>query len=152
MYYIASVSFGKDSLAMLLLILDNLDKYPLDEVIFFDWGMEFQAIYHNRDKIKPMLAARGIKFTELHYDTSFVYNFCEREVHKKDGSIQHGYSWCGGRTRWGTSRKNSIIKKNIIRHYQIPRLQNMQGLPQMKLAVFQEHQKKVKFCHWSITK
>ena len=115
MYYIASVSFGKDSLAMLLLILDNLDKkngkYPLDEVIFFDWGMEFQAIYHNRDKIKPMLAARGIKFTELHYDTSFVYNFCEREVHKKDGSIQHGYSWCGGRTRWGTARKNSVIKK-----------------------------------------
>ena len=114
-YYIASVSFGKDSLAMLLLILDDLDRgghrYPLDEVIFFDWGMEFQAIYANRDKIKPMLAARGIKFTELKYETSFIYNFCEREVHKKDGSIQHGYSWCGGRTRWGTDRKNATIKK-----------------------------------------
>lgn len=86
-------------------------RYPLDEVIFFDWGMEFQAIYANRDKIKPMLADRNIKFTELHYDSSFVYNFCEREVHKKDGSIQHGYSWCGGRTRWGTDRKNATIKK-----------------------------------------
>lgn len=114
-YYIASVSFGKDSLAMLLLILDDLDRgghrYPLDEVIFFDWGMEFQAIYANRDKIKSMLADRDIKFTELHYDSSFMYNFCEREVHKKDGSIQHGYSWCGGRTRWGTDRKNATIKK-----------------------------------------
>lgn len=58
-----------------------------------------------------MLADRNIKFTELHYDSSFVYNFCEREVHKKDGSIQHGYSWCGGRTRWGTDRKNATIKK-----------------------------------------
>lgn len=86
-------------------------RYPLDEVIFFDWGMEFQAIYANRDKIKSMLAERGIKFTELKYETSFIYNFCEREVHKKDGSIQHGYSWCGGRTRWGTDRKNATIKK-----------------------------------------
>ena len=115
MYHIASVSFGKDSLAMLLLILDDMDRgghsYPLDEVIFFDWGMEFQAIYNNRDKIKPILADRNIKFTELHYDSSFMYNFCEREVHKKDGSIQHGYSWCGGRTRWGTDRKNATIKK-----------------------------------------
>ena len=58
-----------------------------------------------------MLAARGIKFTELKYETSFIYNFCEREVHKKDGSIQYGYSWCGGRTRWGTDRKNATIKK-----------------------------------------
>lgn len=73
--------------------------------------MEFQAIYNNRDKIKQMLAARGIIFTELHYDTSFLYNFCEREVHKKDGSIQYGYSWCGGRTRWGTDRKTATIKK-----------------------------------------
>lgn len=124
-YYIASVSFGKDSLAMLLLILDDLDngghRYPLDEVIFFDWGMEFQAIYANRDKIKPMLAARGIKFTELKYETSFIYNFCEREVNKKDGSIQRGYSWCGGRTRWGTDRKNSTIKKyyKTLPHTQI---------------------------------
>ena len=115
MHHIASVSFGKDSLAMLLLILDDIDRgghnYPLDEVIFFDWGMEFQAIYANRDKIKPMLVDKDIKFTELHYDSSFMYNFCEREVHKKDGSIQHGYSWCGGRTRWGTDRKNATIKR-----------------------------------------
>lgn len=41
--YIASVSFGKDSLAMLLYILEN--KLPLDEVVFYDTGMEFQAIY-----------------------------------------------------------------------------------------------------------
>lgn len=46
--YIASVSFGKDSLAMLLLILEK--NKPLDEVIFYDTGMEFQAIYNIRDK------------------------------------------------------------------------------------------------------
>ena len=49
MKYIASVSFGKDSLAMLLRILE--EKKPLDEVIFYDTGMEFQAIYNIRDKV-----------------------------------------------------------------------------------------------------
>lgn len=110
-WHIASVSFGKDSLAMLLLILDGEGQYPLDEVVFFDWGMEFQAIYNNRDKLIPILQKKGIKFTELHYPTSFMYNFCEREVRKKNGAIQNGYSWCGGRTRWGTDRKQSTIKK-----------------------------------------
>ena len=39
MQYIASVSFGKDSLAMLLSLLSREEK--LDEVIFYDTGMEF---------------------------------------------------------------------------------------------------------------
>lgn len=73
--------------------------------------MEFQAIYNNRDRLIPILQEKGIKFTELHYQTSFMYNFCEREVHKKNGIIQKGYSWCGGRARWGTDRKQSTIKK-----------------------------------------
>lgn len=41
MKYVASVSFGKDSLAMLLKLIEF--KYPLDEVVFYDTGMEFQA-------------------------------------------------------------------------------------------------------------
>lgn len=85
MYYVASVSFGKDSLAMLLVILDHPEIYPLNEVIFFDWGMEYQAIYTNKDKVVPLLNSDGIKFTELSYDTSFMYNFCERPITKKRG-------------------------------------------------------------------
>ena len=57
--YIASVSFGKDSLAMLLMLIDK--KYKLDEVIFYDTGMEFQAIYDTRDKVKKILIEKGIK-------------------------------------------------------------------------------------------
>ena len=51
---VASVSFGKDSLAMLLYILEN--RLPLDEVVFYDTGMEFDAIYRNRDRITKILA------------------------------------------------------------------------------------------------
>ena len=60
---VASVSFGKDSLAMLLLLLER--NIRLDEVIFYNSGMEFQAIYDVRDRVKPILEQRGIRFTEV---------------------------------------------------------------------------------------
>lgn len=58
MRYIASVSFGKDSLAMLLLLIEK--KQPLDEVIFYDTGMEFQSIYETRDKVLKILKSKNI--------------------------------------------------------------------------------------------
>ena len=71
MKHIASVSFGKDSLAMLLKLLElNL---PLDEVVFYDTGMEFQAIYDTRDKMIPILKEHGIKYTELKPDYDFKW-------------------------------------------------------------------------------
>lgn len=42
-YAIASVSWGKDSLAMLHGLIER--DMPLDEVVFYDTGMEFDAIY-----------------------------------------------------------------------------------------------------------
>ena len=60
---VASVSFGNDSLAMLLLLLERDTR--LDEVIFYNSGMEFQAIYDIRDRIKPVLEQRGIRVTEV---------------------------------------------------------------------------------------
>ena len=53
MYHIASASYGKDSLAMLLTLIAK--GYPLDEVVFYDTGMEFEAIYHTRDQMLPRL-------------------------------------------------------------------------------------------------
>ena len=37
------------------------ENKPLDEVVFYDTGMEFEAIYKVRDKILPLLAEKGIK-------------------------------------------------------------------------------------------
>lgn len=69
MKYIASCSFGKDSLAMVLKILE--ENLLLDEVIFFDTGMEFDSIYRNRDKMKRLLAERKILFSELYSENHF---------------------------------------------------------------------------------
>lgn len=103
MRHIASVSFGKDSLAMLLYILDN--GLPLDEVVFYNTGMEFKAIYAIRDKIIPILRKRGIKFTELHPPRPFLYDMLERPVKSKAKGEHKGYGWCGGLCRWGTADK-----------------------------------------------
>ena len=56
MKYYASVSFGKDSLAMLFMLIEK--GYQLDEVVFYDTGMEFQAIYNTRDAVLPILKYR----------------------------------------------------------------------------------------------
>lgn len=63
MKYIASCSFGKDSLAMVLMLIER--GLPLDEVVFYDTGMEFQAIYDLRDDMLPIFQQHGIKYTTL---------------------------------------------------------------------------------------
>lgn len=109
MKYVASVSFGKDSLAMLLMLIEK--KYPLDYVVFYDTGMEFDSIYNIRDKVKQKLADLKITYVELHPKEPFwITMFC-REVHERKGGIHYGYSWCGGSCRWGTSNKLSEINK-----------------------------------------
>lgn len=115
MKHIASISFGKDSLAMLLLLLEK--KEPLDEVIFYDTGMEFQAIYNIQDKILPILKNNNIKYTELKPKESFEYKMFEKPVKHRNGSIGKGYSWCGGRCRWGTTEKNKTIYKYLKDNY-----------------------------------
>lgn len=104
MYYTASCSFGKDSLAMVLRLIE--ENRPLDDVIFYDTGMEFKSIYNVRDRLLPLLAERGIKYTELKPARPFMYDMIEKPV--KD---HFGYGWCGGCARWGTAHKTATIDR-----------------------------------------
>ena len=115
MQYIASISFGKDSLAMLLSLLSREEK--LDEVIFYDTGMEFKSIYDIRDKIIVLLKERNIKYTELKPKYSFEYMMFDKPVKHRNGTYSNGYSWCGGRCRWGTTEKNKTISKYLKENY-----------------------------------
>ena len=113
--YIASCSFGKDSLAMLLKLIEK--SKPLDEVIFYDTGMEFQAIYNIRNKVLPILHDKKIKYTELHPQQSFEYTMFDKPVKHRNGTESKGYSWCGGRCRWGTTEKNRSISTYLKSQY-----------------------------------
>jgi len=113
MKYIANVSWGKDSLCMLLMLIEK--GYQLDEVVFYDTGMEFQAIYDTRDKTLPLLSDKGVAYTELRPERPFLYDMLEKPVKGFKGQ-HNGYSWCGRRARWGTTWKTKSLdahaKKN----------------------------------------
>lgn len=109
MKHIASVSFGKDSLAMLLRLIE--ENWPLDYVIFYNTGMEFDCIYNIRDKVKPILQERGISYVELNPKRPFLYSMLEKKVCSKQKGVHLGYGWCGGLCRWGTSEKLQSIRE-----------------------------------------
>lgn len=144
MKYIASCSFGKDSLAMILILI--YEEFPLDEIIFYDTGKEFKAIYDIRDRMVPTFEKKRIKYTELHAKQSFDYFTYDHPVKSnKTGKIhKHGYGWCGARCRWGTTQKINTIEKHIgegnveyvgIAHDEIARLQKRRnGIKMMPLA------------------
>lgn len=112
MKHVASVSFGKDSLAMLLKIIEL--KMPLDEVVFYDTGAEFDCIYQTRDEvIEKYLKPLNIKYTELKPKTDFFTMMFDKEVKHRDGTTSKGYSWCGGKCRWGTTYKTQAINSYL---------------------------------------
>ena len=81
MIYIASNSNGKDSLWMILELIRR--KYPLDVVLFFDGGKEFQAIYDIWERVKKILDNSGIKWDVVRPDYDFDYCFSEKKINTK---------------------------------------------------------------------
>lgn len=108
-YYIASCSCGKDSMAMVLRLIH--DKKPLDEIVFYDTGMEFQAIYKNWALLTKYAYSIGINCTILKPQCPFLYTMFEKPVNVGKPNEHHGYSWCGGCCRWGTTAKLKSLDK-----------------------------------------
>lgn len=97
-------------MAMVLKLLEM--EYPLDEVVSYVSDAEFDAVVNVIERLKMLCEKNGIKFTVLKPDKTFAYHMTEKPVSKRDGTIQHGYKWCGGSARWGTSLKLDAISKH----------------------------------------
>lgn len=128
---------------MLMLILENRQKYPLDEVVFYDTGMEFEAIYKTRDKVKEILKKEGIKFTELKPKMEFRDKMYNYPHYSRTGKLKQGYGWCGGLCRWGTSEKLQAIKshcKDCIQYVgiAIDEVERLKRLGENKISVLAE--------------
>lgn len=106
MKYIASCSFDKDSLAMVLRLIE--EHKPLDEILFYDTGMEFECIYNNLEKLKKIT---NIPITILKPNYDFQYAMFDKPINVGKPNEHKGYSWCGGRCRWGTTHKLQAIEK-----------------------------------------
>lgn len=108
-YTIACVSCGKDSVVIPHECIRRGER--LDEVVMYDTGMEFQAIYDTWAELVRFLDANGIKHTVLKPDYDFRWNMLERPVNVGKPNEHRGYSWCGGVCRWGTTDKNLVMDR-----------------------------------------
>ena len=72
------------------------------------------------DKLKDTVDLKDLveEYTELKPENSFEYTMFDKPVKKRDGTISKGYSWCGGRCRWGTTEKLKAIEKHCKGHYE----------------------------------
>ncbi len=103
--HVVSLSGGKDSTAMLLMMLER--KMPVDVVLFCDTGLEFPAMYEHLDKLEKYI---GRPITRIRAEHDYEYYFCHVPVKRKhrDAFIQQfgkdylGYGWAGPRERWCT--------------------------------------------------
>lgn len=105
---IVSFSGGKDSTAMLLMMIEKNMK--IDEIIFLDTGVEFPQMYNHIKKVE-MFINRPI--TILKSDKSFEYYMFDHIKSRGKNKGQKGYSWSDFRNRWCTSR----LKKDVIKKY-----------------------------------
>lgn len=110
-YYVCSLSGGKDSTAMFLELIRR--KYPLDEVVCCDTGMEFPAMYRHIEKLRQVAEENGIKFTALKSEKTFEYYMFDHIPKRASGRTYAGFSWPGPRQRWCTSK----LKIDVINKY-----------------------------------
>lgn len=103
-----SFSGGKDSTAMLLMMLDRGEQ--VDRVLWFNGGWEFAEMH---DHVARVEQAIGSDVTKIEYDLTYYlteYRFnCARGPHK--GEPRQGYGWPSWCLRWCTTAKRESIKR-----------------------------------------
>jgi 3'-phosphoadenosine 5'-phosphosulfate sulfotransferase (PAPS reductase)/FAD synthetase len=112
--HIVNLSGGKDSTAMLLGMIER--DMPIDEILFFDWGKEFQGLYDHLEQLQDYVyqnIRKEIRF--LLPGETFEYWLFEHE--KKDSQYEHlGYGWPRAWSRWCTREKTKYFNR-IVSQY-----------------------------------
>lgn len=86
--HVASVSGHKDSLFMTEVILNNLDKYPLDMVVNFDLEIEWKWAKEVVDFMEQRFTQAGIKFVRIKPRKTFL------ELYEKYDIPTRNARWC----------------------------------------------------------
>lgn len=103
-YVAVSLSGGKDSTAMLLMMLDRGER--IDEVVFFDTGKEFPEMYEHIDRLER---DTGLRFTRLGMD----FDWLMYEKPKRTKLHDRGYGWPKPNARWCTACKTMSIDAHL---------------------------------------
>jgi len=103
MRQIVSLSGGKDSTAMLLMMLERGEQ--IDDIVFFDWGMEFEAMYEHLERLETYI---GRSITRLYpRDGSWRYWMLGKGRRNGNG----GYGWPHGKARWCSREKADTVNR-----------------------------------------
>lgn len=112
MLHVVSCSFGKDSTAMLLKMLEL--GMQVDVVLFCDTGLEFSQLYEHMHKVEENT---GIKITTVKSDYSYEYLMFDKPIKRKKPELQGktGFSWAGPLMRWCTNLLKTVPREKYLR-------------------------------------
>lgn len=106
--HVVSLSGGKDSTAMFLMMLER--GMRVDEVVFFDTGWEFPTMY---DHIALVEERTGIAVTRLRPDKPFEHYMFDHIRTRGAYKGMAGWGWARPRARWCTKLKTSAIDRHL---------------------------------------
>lgn len=109
---IVSFSGGKDSTALLLMMLERGMK--VDYILFCDTGMEYPQMYEHIDKVEAYISEKyGKHITVLKAEHSFEWGLTQivRKKGKRAGT--HGYGWSSMKNRWCTA----MLKREPVERF-----------------------------------
>jgi 3'-phosphoadenosine 5'-phosphosulfate sulfotransferase (PAPS reductase)/FAD synthetase len=111
--YIVNLSGGKDSTAMLLMLLEK--ECPIDYIIFADTGKDFPQMHDHLCKLAEYIKTHhptAPTITILKADKSFDYLMFEHIKTKGKRKGSAGYGWATMLARWCTAAlKTAVIAK-----------------------------------------
>lgn len=118
LFFVCSLSGGKDSSAMLLRLLE--ENRPVDMILFCDTGLEFPDMYAHLDKLEKYI---GRPITRIKAEHSFEYYFSEAPIKRGNpekfralfGKDYNGYGWMGPKMRWCTNRLKDKPREQFLR-------------------------------------
>ena len=116
---VVSFSGGKDSTAMLLMLLERGE--PIADIVFFDGGWEFPQMHEHLEQVEQFI---GQKITRLRPrlpvgvvtdKTPFDWMFSEFPIVKRGTSEVHriGRYWPSPNIRWCTGRKQEALRAHL---------------------------------------
>lgn len=122
-YHAVSLSGGKDSTCMLILMIER--GMPIDIVLSADTGMEFPEMYGHLAKVDEYLyRERGIHITTLRHPKGFEWLMFDDPKKRPDAIKRRleggiplcGNGWPGIRVRWCTGQlKTHLIDREVNR-------------------------------------
>lgn len=111
--HIVNLSGGKDSTAMLLMLLEK--GYPVDYILFADTGKDFPQMHDHLCKLAEYIKEHhptAPEITVLKADKSFDHLMFEHIKTKGKRKGSAGYGWATMLARWCTAAlKTAVIEK-----------------------------------------